>query len=90
LDLVLLSIIPYVPRKGALTSYGISGMSWVSIRWWQMVDVPELPGIQAIEIEWSWRWTSVTRRIGFDPSEVDEKIVLEFLRKVAPEKERRE
>lgn len=69
------------------TSRSLSHVSWRRVKWWRLTSDTEFPDLGTLEAEYRTLGKNVTMRVGFDPTEVKEDILLAFLRRVAPDKE---
>jgi hypothetical protein len=80
--------LPRMSGKVEITKRTMNGIKWRSVVWWTVVDAGGPSGLRAVEFQYPWLGKHTTERLGFDPAEVDEGIVTDFLRLIAPEKER--
>jgi hypothetical protein len=66
-------------------SGGVNAHKWPSIRWYQFTDVPDFPHLRALAVGLSEGDEKVELAV-FDPREVDETALAEFVDRYAPGK----
>lgn len=79
---------PRKPSEAILNLERPDWLKWKRVNWWRIAPVEGMPDVKAVELGYTFFRRGFTKRLGFHPAEVDENVVVSFLRRVAPEKEK--